>query len=148
MLCPGAALHVPLRQSPAFCRTSRPYILPSSFCSFLPVLLLLRIRRHKAQLKVAFLWGDCLVWKEVNAAGKSDVWGLAMDFKHSCSPLRLSEAGLFLFLHFPWRQSFPRTITYFPPPIPSPTQPAWLEEKMSEEKAVTASLRKFPVGWF
>lgn len=25
---------------------------------------------------------------------------------------------------------------------------AWLEEKMSEEKAVTARLWKFPVGWF
>lgn len=25
---------------------------------------------------------------------------------------------------------------------------AWLEEKMSEEKAVAARLGKFPVGWF
>lgn len=28
------------------------------------------------------------------------------------------------------------------------TPSAWLEEKLSEEKAVAARLRKFPVGWF
>ena len=27
-------------------------------------------------------------------------------------------------------------------------QPAWLQEKMSEERAVTARLGKVPVGWF
>ena len=27
-------------------------------------------------------------------------------------------------------------------------QPAWLQEKMSEERAVMARLGKVPVGWF